>query len=451
MFDIAIIGGGFSGAMVAINLVRHARQPFSLILFEPASEVGPGAAYSTPSPLHLLNVRASKMGAFPDDEAHFFRWLKSAEAQAVAARHRLPSVWHEDDFVPRLLYGAYIKSMWNAMLPQAREKQIRVEIRHQAVTAITPKEEAFMIASDGDVSVKHLVLATGNQFPQPPSASENRIYNVFHYDFDALCLREKNRDLPVAIIGTGLTAVDTFLSLKAVGWDKKIILLSRRALLPAIHEKYQPYSGKLEQRGLLGLMRELRRAAEAWEAEGGSWQAVVDSLRPRMQELWQGFPLREKKLFFRRLFTFWNVHRHRMAPEIGVPLHDAIGRGEVVLRQGNIRNVIEREGKAEIAFSHDNEITYEQVAAAFYCIGPDYRAITASPMLEKLLQARLIEPSETGYGILVNESLRAYADENKTIHAIGNYVLGELLETTAVPELRREAVMISRSLLNEIK
>lgn len=443
MFDIAIVGGGFSGAMVAVNLVRGATKPFSLIIFEPAPEIGVGVAYSTPSPLHLLNVRAAKMGAFPDREKHFFEWLQTTEAKTLAAKYRLPE-WKEEDFVPRLLYGAYIKHLWRDMLQHAAAKKITIEAHHENVTAIRPEKEHFRLTAGRAFNASHLVLATGNQFAGPAAPGQRIVTNVFHYDYVALCKEEHT--LPALIIGTGLTAVDTFLSLRAAGWKQKIILLSRRALLPAVHELYQPYPKPLQQRRLLALMRELRHAAAAWQGEGGSWQAVVDSLRPKLQEIWKGFSVRERDIFFRRLFTYWNIHRHRMAPEIGHPLHDSIRKGEVLLRHGGLRSLREKTDAVQAEYMHRGEMKTLDAAVAFQCIGPDYRSIVKAPMVETLIKEKYLTASPIGLGVLADKRLKAYADEKKSIHVMGNYLLGELLETTAVPELRGEAQIISSSL-----
>ena len=58
---VAIIGGGFSGALQAVNLLRHDGP--GAVLIERRPEVGRGTAYSTRHPEHLLNVRASNMSA----------------------------------------------------------------------------------------------------------------------------------------------------------------------------------------------------------------------------------------------------------------------------------------------------------------------------------------------------------------------------------------------------
>ncbi|VXD12701.1 FAD/NAD(P)-binding protein [Planktothrix paucivesiculata] len=61
---IAIIGGGFSGVMVAIHLLEKSTYPVNIYLIEQRNQLGEGIAYSTPSDHHLLNVSAGKMSSF---------------------------------------------------------------------------------------------------------------------------------------------------------------------------------------------------------------------------------------------------------------------------------------------------------------------------------------------------------------------------------------------------
>ena len=112
---IAIIGGGASGALMALHLARAL--PFGgaeITVIEPAEEVGRGLAYSTDDPEHLLNVRVANMSAFADQPDHLSRWLQS----------RGPSVAHLTPlcFISRSIYGAYIADMMIELDPPGHKK-----------------------------------------------------------------------------------------------------------------------------------------------------------------------------------------------------------------------------------------------------------------------------------------------------------------------------------------
>jgi uncharacterized NAD(P)/FAD-binding protein YdhS len=65
--DVAVIGAGFSGTMVAVHLLRQTDSQPTVGLIERSSDFARGLAYRTRDLSHRLNVPAAKMGAFPDD------------------------------------------------------------------------------------------------------------------------------------------------------------------------------------------------------------------------------------------------------------------------------------------------------------------------------------------------------------------------------------------------
>jgi uncharacterized NAD(P)/FAD-binding protein YdhS len=73
--QVAIIGGGFSGTLTAINLARLSTAPLRITVINSVYPAGRGIAYSTRRPEHLLNVAARNMSALPEHPSHFVDWL----------------------------------------------------------------------------------------------------------------------------------------------------------------------------------------------------------------------------------------------------------------------------------------------------------------------------------------------------------------------------------------
>jgi uncharacterized NAD(P)/FAD-binding protein YdhS len=71
---VLIVGGGYSGTMLAVNLLRLGSARVTLAERR-RDQLARGVAYSAADDSHLLNVRAGNMSAFPDDREHFARWL----------------------------------------------------------------------------------------------------------------------------------------------------------------------------------------------------------------------------------------------------------------------------------------------------------------------------------------------------------------------------------------
>src|SRR5205809_2119006 len=102
-FDVAIIGGGFSGVCLALELLEQADSSFSVILIERGLRPGRGIAFGTRHVGHLLNVPARNMSALAGDPDHFLHW----------ARLNFDSGVQPEDFLPRRLYGDYVESLLN--------------------------------------------------------------------------------------------------------------------------------------------------------------------------------------------------------------------------------------------------------------------------------------------------------------------------------------------------
>src|SRR5881398_3396293 len=89
---VAIVGGGFSGTILAAQL---ARRGIDSVLIEGSGRIGRGVAYSTDEAAHVLNVRASNMSAWPDDPNHFARFVEGNGGEPT-------------DFAERRLFGSYL-------------------------------------------------------------------------------------------------------------------------------------------------------------------------------------------------------------------------------------------------------------------------------------------------------------------------------------------------------
>src|SRR5580692_720700 len=108
---IVIIGGGFCGTVTSVNLIRGAKGPLKITVVNSGAPFNLGVAYNTYSATHLLNVAAGNMSVFPDDMAHFTNWVKTKDEYSEFEEDLLSKT-----FLPRNLFGEYIKSVWNSTL-----------------------------------------------------------------------------------------------------------------------------------------------------------------------------------------------------------------------------------------------------------------------------------------------------------------------------------------------
>lgn len=161
---ITIIGAGFSGAAVAIYLLREASFPVRITLVDKSGQFGYGAAYSTTKEEHLLNVPAGKMSLYPDNPNHFFDWAVARDLKIAPG-----------SFLGRTWYGMYIneelKSAANAAVPDVTLDQIQDQAVH--VQPYNSSEYHIILKSGNSITTNFIILALGNFPPKNPGGTQN--------------------------------------------------------------------------------------------------------------------------------------------------------------------------------------------------------------------------------------------------------------------------------------
>lgn len=426
---IAIIGGGVSGALTAYHLVRG-HVGAKVVLIDPQSSPGRGLAYSTPSYRHLLNVPAGKISALPDQPNHFLEWIhKHYDASMTGA-----------DFAPRAVFGMYIQSLLSS-IPGVEHRQTTVVdadvVGHQVRLEF---EDGTMLLADA------VVLATGNFDPAPlRSVSEGVVQTgaYCHSAWKDSTYAGLPQDAPVALIGSGLTAVDVLIRLREAGHRGQVIVISRHGVFPNRHATYEPLdtaliTGKPPQKA-----RELLHAVHSAIRLGMDWRAVIDNLRERTNELWLALPLAEQRRFRRHLQRRWDVVRHRMAPPVADVVESELNTGTLVIMRGSLHDVLLSPLGARVRFQEGDFIRELDAARVINCTGPEmnYRRVD-STLLKRLFEKGLIVSGPHGSGLWTSEcgALRdltgAFSD---LLFHVGPGRQGTVLESIAVPELRHQA------------
>ena len=399
MKKITIIGGGATGTLLAVNLIKHAGDsPLEINLIEKKNRVGRGVAYSATEDFHLLNVPAAKMGAFPDDIEHFHRWL------AAQSYDYAPS-----DFVPRRLYGEYLRAVFEETLENKTANVTVNAFDDEAVDVSTDGAAAQVFTDSGEIiNSDKVVLAFGNFLPpHPKSESKSFIESdrYFRNPWRADLAEKINATDDVFIIGTGLTFADVVMSLHHNRHTGKIVGFSTRGLLPAVHElghTYPSFAGELKPlTRITDLLKIVRRHIAEAESNGGNWRAVIDNLRPPTQAIWQTLPAAEKRYFMQHLSRYWNVARHRLPPETGKVLDELQATNQLQITKGRLRNIEARaDGKFEIAFSSDDTGNHLTADAVINCIGSESNYCRLeSRLVKNLLAKNLIRADRLKLGV----------------------------------------------------
>lgn len=430
---VAIVGGLFSGTMTAAQL---ARLGIRSLLIEGGGRAGRGTAYSTSEPVHLLNVRAEGMSAWPDDAAHFARYFA---ADGGAPRK----------FAERRLFGDYLAGI----------------LEEAAATGLVEAPESRGVAARLDaggwsielevgepILANALVLANGNQPPEPmPSEGSPRFLgNPWSEVARTALYQAAGADDAVLIVGTGLTMVDLILSLTAAGHRGRIVALSRRGLLPRAHADFEPDPVRFDdvpQGDVVRLLQWLRRRAGAV-----GWRAAIDSLRPHSQRLWQALGPEEQRRFARHARPWWDVHRHRIAPQVAQSLRSRVADGSLEIVAGRIAEITDDGEALSVRLAKRGgagAAPPQRFAYVFNCTGPLGRiGRTTDPLLGQMLDDGLVKPDALGMGLEVDDASRVRGAPNAW--ALGPLTKGRFWEIVAVPDIRHQAAAvaddISRSL-----
>lgn len=436
---VVIVGAGFSGALQAINLLRSEGPGVTLI--ERRETFGRGVAYSTSSPAHVLNVRAANMSAFPDDPQHFVRWLADRGSSGHAS------------FVNRRDYGDYLADLLENARARAPER-LRL-VSGTAVELMAGQDGVVVTLDRGEqIQAATAILALGNLPPHDPAGIDASALPVGTYVSDpwttdlAAGLTQSDT---VVVLGTGLTMVDAVLALDVAGAGGRIVALSRRGLLPHRHRDEAPPPRLTERPG--GGCAELLHAVRARARDLG-WRAAVDQLRPHTQAIWGAASIDEQRRFLRHLRPWWDIHRHRLAPQVAERLDELEATGRLRVEAGRL-HACEAVGDAlELAWRRRGRDEVDRVTArkVINCTGPQGDVLrTREPLLRLLLAAGQIRADPHRLGIDVNaqaEVIDVNGRPNSRLLALGPMTRGAFWEIVAVPELRRQSWSVARRLSN---
>jgi uncharacterized NAD(P)/FAD-binding protein YdhS len=159
---ITIVGGGFCGALTAVNILRqNPEESIRIILIDRGTRPGRGLAYGTWDDNFLLNVPAGNMSALADDPNHFVGFCQNIDPAFNSAT-----------FASRRIYGDYLE----LTLRQEAERNggASLEQVHGEVIAVRqqPRNNIYQIdlANGRSIGSDQVVLALGHFPPSNPAA-----------------------------------------------------------------------------------------------------------------------------------------------------------------------------------------------------------------------------------------------------------------------------------------
>jgi uncharacterized NAD(P)/FAD-binding protein YdhS len=395
-------------------------------------------AYSTTEPAHLLNVRAEGMSAWAGEPDHF-------------ARHFEDAGGHRKGFAERRLFARYLGQILDEAIGSGH-------VRTVAATAEGASRQdgrwQVQLDSGEKLEASALVLAIGNQEPEGlrvfARAERRFISNPWGKQAQAAVTELAATGEAALLVGTGLTMVDLVLSLNAAGHTGRILALSRRGLSPRGHADFE--SSPVERDEVpLGSLRELWRWLRRRSAEVG-WRAAIDSLRPYSQAIWQALDVEQQRRFLRHGRPWWDVHRHRIAPQVADTIMWMIAQNQLEIAAGRIVAAREVDEALEVEVRRRGAKSSQPMrfAYAFNCTGPlQAIAHTKDPLLRSLFDSGAVHEDPLGLGLAVDDRSRAEGGER--LWALGPLTKGRYWEIIAVPDIREQAAAVADDIAGELK
>lgn len=446
---MAVVGSGFSGVSAACHLLRQAQPGSSITLFNASGPLARGLAYGTASDCHVLNVPAARMSMEAEDPQHFLRWL-----------HSRGHAHEPQDFVSRRLYGDYLYA--SLMAAAAQRPDVQLQWVATSVRGIEQTADGFTVLGGAvaqSTPFDRVLLALGHFPPAPPLPALNALASSQYVNdpWAPEATAGLDRHDAVLLVGTGLTMLDVLLSLRQRGHEGPVFALSRRGLLPQGHRSNELPPPTVRVPSLLlqpnAPLRARLRAFRQMSREAGDWRDAWGSFRPLTAQVWAQLPMKDRAQFLRHLQPYWDVHRHRAAPEAIEALPSMIQRGQLRMEAGRLLAVEPGSDGVRVTWRQRGDTLAQQlqVARIINCTGPTSRInVGASPLMDTLQKQGRLLPCPLGLGLQVDgryQLLDAQGGSQSGLHYLGPLLKAQHWEATAVPELREHARQAASAML----
>ena len=444
---IAIIGGGASGTLTAIHLLRAAavrQYPLRIALIDRLGRHGLGEAYSTTNPAHFLNALTARMSGVAGDPDHLLRWAGAAGLGTL-------------EFLPRQAFGRYLQDTLadaqRRAAPLARLSPVTSD-----VLGIRPgaagRPMRLLLDDGATLEADFAILATGNPPPSTPVPFPDSPWCIANpWAPGALDAVQDGR--PVVILGTGLTMLDVVTAVTSNHPRTAIRAVSRHGMLPQVHRGSGGPADAIWLPALSDTGDPVRLPELIWQVRAAMasrpnhWQDVVNAIRPHIPDLWRRLPDRDKRLFVRHVARYWEVHRHRMPPATARRITELRCTGRLSVLRGRVTGVSGTPGPERLRIRVNQDGALNDLAAGWLinATGPGTDLTrTADPLLRDLLSQGLARPDPLRLGLDATPDgtvLDAAGTPSPALFTLGPTLRGIRYETTAIPEIRDQAAALA--------
>ncbi len=304
-----------------------------------------------------------------------------------------------------------------------------------------------------------MILALGN----PPMTSPAWAEAVQHhpaYHPDPRALPSLGAGHSVIIVGNGLTMADAAFSLsRDAARTPRLVTISRRGLVSLPQTTFRPLAVQGDGTELLARASSIRQIVAAARALardvvdlGGDWREVVTFIRTIAPGIWQRLPEPERRRFVRHVQSYWDVHRHRLPPQMASYIDELRRSGRLEVNAGRIQSLVPEGNRLRVIWRRRGAATETMVAdAVINATGPDF-AIKRSrdTLLQALRHAGWVSEDTLDLGLRTADygaCVAADGTVNEDLYYLGPMLRATQWEATAAAELRNHAERLARYLV----
>ena len=441
MKKIAIVGFGFCGIMVFGNILKKissqkSQNKIKFIIFEKNGADAVGAGFSNFNDNYILNVPAKKMSPFEDQPNDFLDFLKK----------NYPAIYEKngaDGFVPRNVYGNFLKKLRDDFFQLANELKIDYEFIEQQVIDI---EEGFKIVTDVDiVDADEVVLSSSFVQSQLNYCANDEKFIDSLWSKNSQKFHQKNNfnvDDKICIIGTGLSAVDVLVGLNAKNFSGKIYAISRRGNFPQPHFSQQNIATAQvpinfiddndTKTGIVNISLKFRKYLRV--NQNYDLRHLIDSIRHKTKGLWHNLDEKNKRIFLKKMLPYWNIFRHRVPSTSLEIINKMIENKKLEIVKSSVKSIAKK-GDKFIVELKGRTLECDYVVN---CLGFDFN-LKNYPLIASMEKKNLLK-----------KDLILVQSNNAKVHLVGGLNIGRDFEITAVPDIRNDANLVAQKIFLNI-
>lgn len=154
--------------------------------------------------------------------------------------------------------------------------------------------------------------------------------------------------------------------------------------------------------------------------------------------------------------SYWDIHRHRISPDIAQIITKLRDSQQLMLLGGEIQSFQEEINKVQVTIRprHSTQTQDIQVHHVVNCTGSErLTSQWQNPLLKNMITSGLAKPDALQLGLEVTENgalVNRAGEQSSILYTLGPLQKGCLWETTAVPEIRQQAKKLALELLNTL-